>query len=158
MTQRPTADRYVVEGKGPFPVEMLRRDCAEPASDADRLAIEAASGEPPSYERRRISLVTSERATLDKRWESFGWRVVRPLRPWSPLSGYHGPEIGEDLPPLDTRHVVTMRVVCPDARTAFSAQCAMSEAARRVEGATLEPSCIEPYPQYRKALLDELER
>jgi len=158
MTQRPSADRYVVEGKGPFPLDMLRRDGARPAGEEDRLALEAACGEPPSTKRHRITLVTRERTTLDERWESFGWRVVRPLRPWSPVSGYQGPEVDEDLPAPDTRHVVTMRIVCPDARTAFATQCAMSEAARRTEGATIEPSCIEPYPEYRRALLDELNR
>lgn len=158
MTQRPNADRYVVEGKAPFPLDMLRRDCSAPATEEDRLAIAAASEGATSRGRHRIVLVTRGRDTLDERWESLGWRVVRPLRPWNSVSGYQGPEAEEDMPPPDMRHVVTMRAVCPDAGTASAVQRTMSRAVQAMEGTALEPSCIEPYSEYRRRLFDDLDR
>ncbi len=156
MTQRPQPDRYVVEGRGPFPLDMLQKDCAEPATDEDRAKIDATyeTGLQPR-ERRRVTLVTREPRTVDERWESFGWRVIRPLRPWMPHAGYTGPEPDRDVIPEEERHVVTMRVVCKDARTAWSVQRAMSEAARPIEGTSLEPSCIEPYREYRAGMFDD---
>jgi len=143
MTQRPSADRYVVEGRGPFPLDMLRRDCAEPASEEDRLAIEAASGDAPATGRRRIALVTSERRTLDERWESFGWRVVRPLRPWSPLAGYAGPEPDEDMPAPDRRRMVSMHVLCDDDRTAMRVEGLLRAAVDGHAGVEIEEVSIE---------------
>lgn len=153
MTQRPDADRYVVEGRGPFPTDMLRKDRAEPATEEDRVAIMATyeDGLQPR-ERRRVTLVTREPSTSDERWESFGWRVVRPLRPWTAHAGYLGPEPDRDAPVDTGRRVVTMRVVCPDEATAWKVQNAMSEAARRFLDVALEPSCIESYCNHRAGI------
>lgn len=79
--------QYVVEGRGEFPLDMLRRDNAVPVSAADRALVEATiennaklleEGEGGRLLRRyRVTLQTDERsAPLTKRWESFGFRVV----------------------------------------------------------------------------------
>lgn len=144
MTQRPAADRYVVEGRGPFPLDMMRRDRSEPAGDEDRTAVDATyeAGLAPR-ELRRVSLVTRERTTLDDRWESFGWRVVRPLRPWNPLSGYTGEEPTEDVPARDARRVVTMTVICGNDQTAMQVEGLMRAAVSGRQDVEVEPSSIE---------------
>jgi hypothetical protein len=64
--------RFVVEGGGEFPFDMLRYDNAWPATEQD-------SGLMPGYEKRRVTLFTiTERLTV-KRWESFNWTVVEDL-------------------------------------------------------------------------------
>jgi hypothetical protein len=143
MTQRPQADPYTVEGRGEFPVDMLRKEFARPFSEEDRIKIEAtiADGLKPR-EIRRVTLVTRERETLDGRWESFGWRVVRPLRPWYPHSGYVGPQADRDLPAPASECELTMRVRCPDRRTAMAVERAMREAAATIAGVEVEPSGI----------------
>ena len=82
MTQRPEPASYVVEGRGEFPLEMLRRDGCWPAGRADGLAISATaeSGAP----RRRVTLFTMERFVDEGRWESHGWSIVTPPAPYSP--------------------------------------------------------------------------
>jgi hypothetical protein len=62
--------RYIVEGKGTFPFDQLRRNQAFPTTTED--AIKLGSTLP-----RRIMLTTTEARYVDpKRWESFGWKVV----------------------------------------------------------------------------------
>ena len=156
MTQRPSADRYVVEGRGEFPSDMMRRDRSRPASDEDRAKVEATrEGGLSGRDTRRITLETRERETLDERWLSFGWRVVRPLRPWNQHSGYTGPEPTEDLPPPDTRRMVTMCVLCPDDATAMKVESAMRQAAALDPAVAVEPSCIESLAAYRSKIAHE---
>ena len=74
---------YVVEGRGAFPLDMLRYDSSTPttAQDGD-LAREG-------LRRRRVALTTCDRrAPTIRRWESFAWRVVEvegkpPRRRWT---------------------------------------------------------------------------
>lgn len=82
---------YVVEGRWPFPLDMLRRDRSRAASTADQMLIDLLSCEvaghgDTSEERRKfrsevvqVNLVIpnagrNERP-LTARWESFGWSV-----------------------------------------------------------------------------------
>jgi hypothetical protein len=60
---------YTVEGRGEFPLDMLRRDQAWPADTRSALAI----GERG---RRRVTLTAAvARHVAVARWASFGWRV-----------------------------------------------------------------------------------
>lgn len=66
---------YVVEGRGQFPLDMLRRDGADYATIGDTSAAHADRG------LRRVKLVTTydrprHWQPLDARWRSFRWRVV----------------------------------------------------------------------------------
>jgi hypothetical protein len=81
--------KFVVEGKGVFPVDMLRYDHAYPAStdsagyivhkkysddddDSDKTLVEV---------KRKVELIAPDEPT-EARWTSFGWRVsdVKALR------------------------------------------------------------------------------
>ena len=60
---------YTVEGRGPFPFDMLRRAMSWPysAHDADKLTQDR---------RRSIRLVAHQYQYITaERWESFGWKV-----------------------------------------------------------------------------------
>ena len=70
---RPREYRYMVEGEGRFPLDMLRYDMSYPASETDSNAIANTFNE--GYERRwRVELVSKRRPTA-ARWASFNWRV-----------------------------------------------------------------------------------
>lgn len=56
---------YTVEGKGTFPLDMLRYDCAWPSHDASTIVMTA---------QRSVSLASYQEPTTD-RWRSFGWTV-----------------------------------------------------------------------------------
>jgi hypothetical protein len=60
--------RYVVEGRGPFPVDMLRYDCAWPYSQESVNYFDA--------DGKRMVEVASYREPNAERWSSFGWRIV----------------------------------------------------------------------------------
>ena len=66
--------RYKVNGTGTFPIDMLRYDCAYPASSE---AVSAMGVGYPRDEsaRRTVELLSHHRPTID-RWRSFGWLVV----------------------------------------------------------------------------------
>jgi hypothetical protein len=93
LAAKPVLERaYTVEGRWPFPGDMLKRDVARAATPEDQLLIDRMSGEfsDPSLgtrERVKINLVmVAGEATRarpdgplrpnDERWESFGWVVV----------------------------------------------------------------------------------
>jgi hypothetical protein len=86
-SQRPKpamyAVTYTVRGSGTFPLDMLRRDAAHPATseDVNNIIFDPADivGEVPS---RHVCLVTYvksrsqlKRAINAERWRSFGWSV-----------------------------------------------------------------------------------
>lgn len=60
---------YEVAGRGSFPLDMLRYDCAWPAREAElpRLTY--------SLELRQIK-IRSNKAPTEDRWASFGWRII----------------------------------------------------------------------------------
>lgn len=75
---------YAVTGRWPFPIDMLRYDDAQAASEADALLIQRLSGEfAPDRDAIRTPTtitLTTERSRFwlgyqsAKRWESFGWK------------------------------------------------------------------------------------
>ena len=74
---------YTVLGTWPFPVDMLRYDGSQPATPADKAAVDRLSGEfAPDQQALRVPVaVTLEMGALGRRqpctarWESFGWQV-----------------------------------------------------------------------------------
>ncbi|MFZ3481634.1 hypothetical protein [Sphingomonas sp. 3-13AW] len=146
-SQRPNADTYVVEGRGEFPVDMLRKDCAEPATDEDRAKIDATfeSGLLPR-ELRRVMLQTREPWTADERWESFGWRVVQPLRPWGERVGYRDGETTEERFTPNSPRLVTIQILCADLPVANEVQSAVRTALEGRDDASVEHILIQAAP------------
>lgn len=71
-TQKIYETRYVVEGSGDFPIDMMRYDCAYPERESDARAV-------LRHEPRRIGLVqrsVHSNGPNIARWRSFTWRVV----------------------------------------------------------------------------------
>lgn len=64
---------YAVEGRGDFPIDMLRYDRARPATERDARKI-TNSFIPGAIDKQTIRVV-GERCTT-KRWASFNWTVV----------------------------------------------------------------------------------
>lgn len=65
---------FTVEGRGQFPLDMLRYDACYPA-DSDTVSQIDAEDEPGK--RRRVRLLTSrDTPPTSDRWSSFGWRVI----------------------------------------------------------------------------------
>jgi hypothetical protein len=66
---------FKVEGRGPFPFDMLRYDQAWPAGSDD-----SAQMMPDVYERRIVKLTMFKRSSFPRpttgRWASFGWVVL----------------------------------------------------------------------------------
>ena len=70
---------YKVMGQGPFPVDMLRYDCAYPARGNDVSVLEASIASQfvagtGRRDRREVQLVSHREPTKD-RWASFQWYV-----------------------------------------------------------------------------------
>jgi hypothetical protein len=61
----------VVEGRGEFPIDMLRYDSACPDTENDSIAMK--SIDPRRIHLRRFSI---GREPSHGRWESFGWKVI----------------------------------------------------------------------------------
>lgn len=66
---------YKVRGRGAFPVDMLRYDCAWPNDSRDLINITIHHGEEDYNEQRVVSL-RSHREPTAARWTSFGWTVT----------------------------------------------------------------------------------
>lgn len=64
----------VVEGRGTFPLDMLRYDSCCPATETDTSHVNGVVAEVRRVVLRRFS-VSGQPAT-EGRWRSFGWRVV----------------------------------------------------------------------------------
>jgi hypothetical protein len=67
--------RVVVEGSGPFPIDMLRYDGAYPAREEDAARIHS-SFDRFARERQKVTIVIPDGRPTEGRWDSFGWRVV----------------------------------------------------------------------------------
>jgi hypothetical protein len=66
-----------VEGRNPFPIDMLRYDCAIPASEIDSNKIAASHNWTGLNGPMQIEVrVKKESGPTQGRWESFGWRIV----------------------------------------------------------------------------------
>ena len=73
--------KLVVEGLGTFPIDMLRYDTAAPATESDSHAL-MDSGFDTEKRQRQVTLRRFAREDdrnnhhAERRWESYGWRVV----------------------------------------------------------------------------------
>ena len=71
------AFRFAVEGRGAFPLDMLRYDRCFPRSETDA---NIAQDHENIRTVRKVELTALERPSYwqpcEGRWESFGWRVV----------------------------------------------------------------------------------
>lgn len=71
--------RVTVEGRGTFPIDMLRYDRCVPRTGDDVHAIVMASIAERPLETRKVSLQmysTSKEGPTKDRWKSFGWEVI----------------------------------------------------------------------------------
>jgi hypothetical protein len=78
---------YTVRGMGAFPIDMLRHDSLEPATELDGMVIQE-SQDPANAdliftvslniqkERRKNHKQYAEWPFTSRRWESFGWQRV----------------------------------------------------------------------------------
>lgn len=70
--------RYTVRGRGSFPIDMLRYDCAFPATEVDAGIIERSFAPRGKMKTRTILLESAlKREPTCERWLSFGWGVSR---------------------------------------------------------------------------------
>lgn len=104
-TKKVEVVRFVVEGIGGFPFDMLRYDCCFPVHESEARQLERRSvicgsaGLPDGSHdhktredaiacvRRRVLLEHrgNGQAPTSRRWASFGWTVIRVLRPGETL-------------------------------------------------------------------------
>ncbi len=68
---------FVVRGSGPFPFDMLRFDECWPVRAEDGNAMAVEPGAAPVTIRMRTRAPHPSTRPTDRRWESFGWKVVR---------------------------------------------------------------------------------
>lgn len=69
---------FEVEGRGPFPLDMLRYDGCFPVRGEDATSI--GLREPECYEETRsVRLRTVRPKLTEDRWRSFGWKIKTPL-------------------------------------------------------------------------------
>lgn len=64
---------FTVEGKMPFPIDMLRYDAAFPKTELDSSVITS------TFRRGGgtiVNLCSHTKLPTDGRWESFGWKVI----------------------------------------------------------------------------------
>ena len=86
MAARVYAQRFVVEGVGQFPVDMLRYDQAVPWSEVDSGKIATDWGSREALEPRQVAVLRHVSVPKPRpgglgwptveRWRSFGWRVL----------------------------------------------------------------------------------
>lgn len=76
---------YEVEGRGPFPVDMLRYDASWPVREAEDSYQGIGLREPECYEGTRVVRLRTIRPKLtEERWRSFGWKIKTTLHAVSP--------------------------------------------------------------------------
>lgn len=67
---------FVVEGRGSFPIDMLRYDSCWPTSEIDAGLVARSFERRQGVRRVETISITGMRAPTDGRWESFGWKVA----------------------------------------------------------------------------------
>jgi hypothetical protein len=73
MSKSPSIVVFVVEGRGEFPIDMLRYDQCWPRREIDSGTIRRTN------ETRKVELMcinTTGRKPTEARWKSFGWTVT----------------------------------------------------------------------------------
>jgi hypothetical protein len=74
-TKNPT--RFVVKGRGRFPVDMLRYDACWPASSEDATKITRLISDPEDTENEiALTVAPGYGPPTVARWNSFGWAVA----------------------------------------------------------------------------------
>lgn len=72
--------RFTVEGKGPFPFDMLRRDTCYPRTTESAHAMDCSRCAEMAHGKRKVELIKPVEHDYDhpnaQRWESFGWNVI----------------------------------------------------------------------------------
>jgi hypothetical protein len=69
--------QFTVEGRGAFPVDMLRYDCCFPDDQGSAMRIQIGARQGDSYSvKLSIFARTKAVAPTTARWQSFGWRVT----------------------------------------------------------------------------------
>lgn len=78
MPKQPQIVHFTVEGRGTFPVDMLRYDTCWPRSQEDTAKLERVSRRQHLRDDRpvRIALSSNGRPPTAARWASFGWKVI----------------------------------------------------------------------------------
>jgi hypothetical protein len=82
MARKVYLHRFVVEGNGEFPFDMLRSDACWPASNAggdNILNLAPHYRSERLHEKRKVTLCSYSEPT-EGRWRSFGWPVVESKR------------------------------------------------------------------------------
>ncbi len=67
---------FTVEGRGAFPVDMLRYDSCYPSSSEDVLSMMIGPGDERYLKSRKVTLRTDSGEVTPERWASFLWRVT----------------------------------------------------------------------------------
>lgn len=75
--QGKTCKRVVVQGKGIFPIDMLRYDACFPDSEADSITIMAAETGAVAGSQRVTLRKVGNQPWTPERWLSFGWSIVQ---------------------------------------------------------------------------------
>lgn len=71
---------FEVEGRGPFPVDMLRYDACWPVRENEDSFKGISLREPECYDGERVvRLRTIAPSLTEGRWRSFGWKIKTPL-------------------------------------------------------------------------------
>ncbi len=77
--------RFVVEGRGHFPVDMLRYDTCWPSTQRDVSTIEYFTRDFRTEKPRRVALSSAHKLKgfkpTNERWSSFGWVVIEISEP-----------------------------------------------------------------------------
>jgi hypothetical protein len=63
-----------VEGRGAFPIDMLRYDQCHPRTERDSLVIK--NSFDPHIGKRTVDLTSYALFPTEERWKSFGWEVI----------------------------------------------------------------------------------
>jgi hypothetical protein len=73
--------KFTVEGRGPFPIDMLRYDAAHPYQTQDAFAIADSFDTSDGYKPWEVQLITAQwNGPTSARWASFMCRVTKEER------------------------------------------------------------------------------
>ena len=76
---------FTVQGRGQFPLDMLRYDSCYPATQQDVVVMEDREVEREVTVERTLDSWTKAWKPTFGRWESYGWKVVMPVGTAPPL-------------------------------------------------------------------------
>jgi hypothetical protein len=77
MTAARSMTQFTVQGRDPFPMDMLRYDACWPSDTGSALAIGwSHSHDPDRLGTHKITMNTWKVGITPERWGSFGWTVI----------------------------------------------------------------------------------